>query len=107
MTVENNNQINQNLASFIFNRLSKSDLKKYLFYIKMVLKEKTLYITSAFEMNNEIKEKLENSFKDKKTIFSVDATLGAGLIIKNGDNVIDTSIKGTINQVVKTLKSEL
>lgn len=74
--------------------------------------EKTLdvSITSAFEVSNELAEKLVQALSkklDRKVTLqtSVDSTLIGGALINAGDMVIDGSIRGRLAQLAEAMKT--
>ena len=66
-------------------------------------------VVSAFELNDEQKDQIENrllqltDYVDFQMDFQVDASLIGGLIIRIGDRVVDSSIKSKIELMKKDL----
>ena len=67
-------------------------------------------ITSAFEISSEIAEKLAVSLKKRlereiNLTTSVDESLVGGAVIRAGDMVIDSSVRGKLTKLVESINS--
>lgn len=68
------------------------------------------YVTSAFELSKDQKERLENKLIDtteyKQFIinYNVDETIISGIKIQIGDRLVDSSLKSKINEISKNLR---
>lgn len=67
-------------------------------------------ITTAFEVSSEISEKLANALKtrlkrDIRLATSVDKTLIGGAVIRAGDTVIDSSVRGKLKKLAEAMNS--
>lgn len=67
-------------------------------------------ITTAFEISSEIATKLAEALKARlqreiKLATSVDVSLIGGAIIRAGDTVIDSSIRGKLSKLAESMKS--
>ena len=67
-------------------------------------------ITSAFEISSEIAEKLADALKKRlereiNLTTSVDESLVGGAIIRTGDMVIDSSVRGKLTKLVESINS--
>ncbi|PCJ24276.1 MAG: F0F1 ATP synthase subunit delta [SAR86 cluster bacterium] len=67
-------------------------------------------ITTAFEISSDVSNKLEQSLKDRlqreiKLTSKVDKSLIGGAIIRAGDNVIDSSIRGKLFKLAESMNS--
>lgn len=99
--------INEKVSEFAIAELSNKDLKRYEFYLKQILKQNTVRITSAIELDNDTKTELEKKIIGKNFFYAVDQKLGGGIVIENNDNILDASVKGMIHQVVKNVEEQL
>jgi len=67
-------------------------------------------ITTAFEISSDISDKLANALKarlnrDIKLATSVDPTLLGGALIRAGDTVIDSSVRGKLSKLAESMNS--
>ena len=67
-------------------------------------------ITTAFEISSEVSNKLAQALKDRlqREIIlatSVDQSLIGGAIIRAGDNVIDSSVRGKLSKLAESMNS--
>ena len=67
-------------------------------------------ITTAFEVSSEISEKLANALKarlkrDIRLATSVDKSLIGGAVIRAGDTVIDSSVRGKLKKLAEAMNS--
>ncbi|MCJ8268809.1 MAG: F0F1 ATP synthase subunit delta, partial [Psychrosphaera sp.] len=74
------------------------------------IKEISVDVISAIELNDEKIDKLSAALEKRlerkvKLNCSVDATLVGGLVIKAGDIVIDSTIRGKLNRLTDALQS--
>lgn len=106
MSIEDQ-KVNQSVALYVTKKLSKSDLKTYLLYLKQEVKNSTVYISTEDTLSEDLKTKFTHMFQNKNLEYSVDDTLGGGIYVKNADNIIDASIKGSVKTIVSQLKSKL
>lgn len=67
-------------------------------------------ITTAFEISSDISEKLANALKARlnreiKLATSVDPALLGGALIRAGDTVIDSSVRGKLSKLAESMNS--
>jgi F-type H+-transporting ATPase subunit delta len=67
-------------------------------------------ITTAFEISSEISSKLAQSLKTRlkreiKLATHVDQSLIGGVVIRAGDTVIDSSVRGKLSKLAESMKS--
>lgn len=67
-------------------------------------------ITTAFEISSDVSNKLAQALKDRlqREIIlatNVDASLIGGAVIRAGDNVIDSSVRGKLSKLAESMNS--
>ena len=67
-------------------------------------------ITTAFEVSSEISDKLASALKDRlqrdiRLATSVDSSLIGGAVIRAGDTVIDSSVRGKLKKLAEAMNS--
>ena len=109
------NKINQKLYDFLKILVEKNRISLineiYESYTQTINSEnniQTVEVTSAIELDNSYKDKIINKLKEKtkkeiQAEWITDKSIIAGLIIKIGDTVIDSSLKNKIDKLKKQL----
>ena len=100
--VAENGKVSKEIANFIL-KLKRSELKIFVKFYNLELKKTTVYIESASALSKIDTDDIKNIFKGKRIIQSVDKSLGAGIKVTDGDNIIDFSLKKYINDTVDLL----
>ena len=67
-------------------------------------------ITTAFEVSSEVSDKLASALKDRlqrdiRLATSVDSSLIGGAVIRAGDTVIDSSVRGKLKKLAEAMNS--
>lgn len=97
--------VNKAVAQYVTSNLTRSDIKNYVFYLKKEIQQRTVYITSAEELQESQKKKFAEMFVHKDAVFTTDKNLGAGIVIKTNDTIMDASLKGLIDTTINELKN--
>jgi len=98
-----NGMIEKNVEKFVLDKLSKSELKEYLLHLKRSLAKETLIVISATEIDATTKKLLMRQFGKKYVDSQINPKVGAGLVIKNNDDIIDLSLMGEIQRFIRTI----
>lgn len=106
MTLKNG-KIDSDVAKYALSRLSKSELKQYLFYFKNIVAKNTIEIISDTPLLSTTKKQLEKVFHGKTLTFEEDKKLGGGLFVRIDDTILDLSVKNYIEESVIQLKNNL
>lgn len=96
--------VNKNVVDYVMDKLSKADLKLFLFFLTQEIDKNTVSVVSSHELTTQDKKRLENIFEKEVFNYKTDISLGAGIVIKSEDTIIDASIKGAVNQTINQLK---
>ncbi len=102
-----NGSVDKKITNFALLKLSKSDLKTYLFYYKKELGKNAVLVKTSDRVDKITEQKLKEIFKNKQINYIIDESLGAGMYIKSDNDVIDASIKGLIEQAIMSVKKEI
>ena len=96
------------LARYLLSKLKKkAELKTFIFYLKKEIAERNVLVTLAGHPEKSTENAIKELFKEKQVAFGTDKSLGAGLTIEHGDNVISMNIKNMIERAIGTLKGTL
>src|SRR5579871_3012779 len=96
-----NGIINEAVIDFVMHTLNRTQLKTFVRYLKNEREKNTITVKTAEPLNNTTTQQLENVFQNKEVTFKEDPRLGAGIYIHAGDNIIDLTLKTSINQTIK------
>ena len=81
--------------------LTRSQLKTYLKMLKMIEKNKTLFVfLPNLSYINLLTKKIKQLFPDKKISFKKDESLIAGVKIVDNDNVYDFNLRNRLENLV-------
>lgn len=88
-------------------KLPKKDLQTFLFHLKNALAKNTVTVTTATEPSTTLQKHFEETFKNKTVQFVTDTNVGAGVIVKIGDDVYDYSVQNYIAATIDAVQKEL
>jgi len=97
--------IDENAREYVLTRLSRADIRRYVVFLKSVLKERRVWVRSASPADKAVKERMASLFPGKELRFVADPALGAGMQVEYGDNVINISVKNMIENTIRRLLS--
>ena len=98
--------VNQKAITSLLDSLSPQQLRVLLSALRTAYEKIAVTVTTATDTNMAEKNELENTFK--QTIrYHVDPTVGAGVIVKIGDDVYDYTVLNYIENTVTQLQEEL
>lgn len=104
ITIENGT-VDKKVANYILKKLLRKDIKIYLFYLVREIQKRSVYISSAYKLDDKDRQKISQMFKNHDMHFATDTTLGAGLVIQTNDTIIDASLKGAVQSTIDKLKN--
>lgn len=100
-----NDKISTKVGEYVLNNISRKELKDLLFYLKSEAKKRKVVIKTAESADEELRAKLSKTFEGKIVEFTEDEGLGGGIVIEDGDDTIDFSVKNLIKKTIDELKS--
>lgn len=98
-------KVSTRTAEYVLTHLNTKDLKDLLFSLKMESQKRRVVIKTAEEPEAELREKLTKSFEGKTINWEEDLELGGGIVIEDGDDTMDFSVKSLIKKTIDELKS--
>ena|SRR3990172_4700585 len=102
-----NGKVSGKISDFIMKKLSKSDLKTYLFYFKNYARKNHVYITIASDQDKFAVNNISKFFKNKNISYRINPAIVAGFNIEFEDNEINLDIKNLVDQTVVATKNNL
>lgn len=100
-----NERISTKVGEYLLGNLGRKELKEILFYLKNEARRRRVVIRTAESTDEELKNKLTKTFEGRIVEFAEDDSLGGGIIIEDGDDTIDFSVKNLIKKTIDELKS--
>lgn len=98
-------KISTKTAEYVLDHLNTKDLKDLLFSLKIESQKRKVVIKTAEEPEDELREKLIKSFEGKTIDWEENLDLGGGIIIEDGDDTMDFSVKSLVKKTIDELKS--
>lgn len=100
-------KIDDTIRKFVMSRLSRTCLRDYLYFFKMELQNRQVNVKLSDLPDEDGRKKFSEIFKDKELKFETDRTLGAGVHIEYGDNVLKLNVQSLIKRTINSLKESL
>lgn len=94
------NNLNQEMAFAIADKLDRTDLKLYIKALKHMEKKQSVMIALAQEATTEQEKQLQSLFPNKKIILSHDPSLLTGLRITNNDDIFEMNLKDRLDDIM-------
>ncbi len=97
-------EIQEEVAQRVLQELSRSDLKKFLAALRRELKQRRVTVTLAGNPSTGMDESLSQSYGGRALSIERDETMGAGVRVRAGDDIIDASVRGYIRDIIEKLE---
>lgn len=94
MTFTPSGDVNPAVASWVLENLTRSQLKAYLAALRRELRRRRVYVELSGGSANEVGGELGERYPDRELAISRDESLGAGVRVSAGDDIVDASIRG-------------
>jgi F0F1-type ATP synthase delta subunit len=107
LSITSDGQIDEGVRRYALTRLSRADLKRYVLYLRNVLRDRTAVVRTPQVPDAETKKRMAALFPGKYLQFAIDRSLGAGFQIEYGDNVVKANVKNMIEKTIRQLKEKL
>ena len=93
--------LDEKKIEYISNKLNRSNLKLFINELKKQVKERTIYVETAYPLTNKepYLKKVENLFPNKKIEFRVNPSLIIGVRIIDNDDVFDINMNNLLNKI--------
>ncbi len=98
-------KINQKVATFVLNKLSRKELIYYIRLLKTIAQKNMVRIVSSDPINATFKSALLKKFSNKHVVFEQNDDFGPGIKAIINDTIMDLSIKNYIDNTVDNLKN--
>jgi hypothetical protein len=101
-------EVSPKLASFVLDRLSRADLKTYLFYLKSELAKGRVHVrVPGGRLDAAFRAKMQQLFPGKDLSIEADPSIGGGMQVEYDDTIIDVSLKSLIERTFSRIKESI
>ncbi len=87
--------------------LPKRDLKKYMLYLKNETSKRRVSVSTAGVSDEGTRKTIGEVFKGRDIRYETDPSLGAGMVLEHGDNIVRLSVKNIIERAINGIKENL
>jgi hypothetical protein len=98
-------QVNDSVAAEIIAGLSRSDLKKFLVALRTELKKRVVQVAVAGRRAISMDDTIARVYPGRRLDVETDESLGAGVKVSAGDDIVDASVHGYIREMIEELES--
>ena len=98
-------QVNDAVAAEILAGLSRSELKKFLAALRTELKKRIVQVAVAGRRGSTMEEVIAAAYPGRRLDVENDESLGAGVKVSAGDDIVDASVHGYIREMIEELGS--
>lgn len=102
-TLSSNGEVNNKIAGFILNKLTKKELKVFLRKLKKINNESNVKVRYEGNMTVEIKKTIQQMYLDKNIIYEKDDNLGGGIMIIDNDMIVNYTVGGILDSRMKAI----
>ncbi|MHB9154257.1 MAG: hypothetical protein ACYC5N_01030 [Endomicrobiales bacterium] len=100
-------EVSPSVREHILTRLSREDVKKYLFYLKAELADRQVRVTAHGAPAEPVRNAFQRLFPGRELVFATDEGLGAGFSIEHRDDIINLHLKNLIERTIDRVKENL
>jgi len=98
-------QVNDEVASLLLSQLSRSDLKKFLAALRIELRKRVVQVAVAGRPGQALEQAVARVWPGRRLDVETDDSLGAGVKVSAGDDIMDASVQGYIREMIEELGS--
>jgi len=96
-------EINEEVASWVLEHLSRSQLKYYLAALRRELRRRRVYVGLSGGKESEVSGALGERYPGKELEVYRDEALGAGVRVSAGDDIVDASVTGYLKELLEEI----
>jgi hypothetical protein len=98
-------QVDDASAAEIIAGLSRPDLKKFLAALRTELKKRIVQVAIAGRRASSMDQTIARVYPGRRLDVEIDESLGAGVKVSAGDDIVDASVHGYIREMIEELGS--
>jgi F0F1-type ATP synthase delta subunit len=96
-------EVRAEVAARILETLSRSQLKDFLAALRRELKRRQVHVTVAGAAGAGMEDALSESYPGREVTMARDDTLGGGVRVMAGDDIVDASMRGYVREIIEEL----
>ena len=101
-------EVTDEVSKWIFNNLTKNDIKILLSYMVASIKSNTVFVKYAGQASDTVKNKIQKMFPDKSIIYNRDdKDVVAGVKLEFGDYILDYTLYNMVDKIMKDIRESL
>ena len=102
-------QTSADLEKYVLEKLTRAELKAYLFYLKLEIKNRKVFVRTPGKPDKEAVDKIKKLFagEDIEVNFEQKQSLGAGIQIEYKDNLVELSLRNLISRSLENLRENV
>jgi ATP synthase delta (OSCP) subunit len=103
LTFGANGEINEEIAAWVLQQLSRSQLKSYLSALRREMRRRRVYVALSGGKESEVSGQIGERYPGRELSVYTDDALGAGVKVSAGDDIVDASVKGYLRELLKEI----
>ena len=103
MTFNANGDINEEVAAWVLQNLSRSQLKSYLAAVRREMRRRRVYVALSGGKESDVSGQIGEQYPGRELTVSRDDALGAGVRVSAGDDIVDASVKGYLRELLEEI----
>lgn len=101
-----NGKLDPKIVETIADRLTRHELKQYIYFLKQEESKKEIHVTSADALSRRNKEIIEKQFPDKTVTYAVDPSMISGIKIVEDDLEYEINLNRIFNDIMVFLSKD-
>jgi len=98
-------EVNETAAGMVLEKLTRPQLKRLLVALRQELKRRRVYVTVGGEPDAAVAPAVGEQYPGRTIDIERDESLGGGVRISAGDDIMDASIRGYIRKIIGDLEA--
>ena len=96
-------EINEEVAAWVLQNLSRSQLKSYLAALRREMRRRRVYVALSGGTESDVSGQIGARYPGRELEVSRDDALGAGVRVSAGDDIVDASVKGYLRELLEEI----
>ncbi|MGA2976947.1 MAG: F0F1 ATP synthase subunit delta [Spirochaetia bacterium] len=105
LALDPNGGVREDVAAQIVRGLSRSQLKQFLSSLRRELARRRVSVGMAGEAGAEVDAAMARRYPGRAVGINRDESLGAGMRLRAGDDIVDASVRGYIRDIIEKLEA--
>ena len=103
LVLDAHGDVNEDVAARILAGLSRAELKRFLAAFRLELRRRVVQVALAGKADGALDRTINAAYPGRALRVQQDETLGAGVKVSAGDDVVDASVHGYIREIIEEL----